>query len=301
MDLPTIGMDKMPPPAAAKNHQLRRDPAGIAKFFFGRTDLSSYGIQCLGLGRAGHSFRQRQHIKKRTLFHFVCVFVCRGEGFFESGQQARTAVKKNTGMLFLPGEWHSYGCKTKGPWQEYWIAFDGQAVRQAHHDGILSARTPLFFPSDPDRVKKLFESGFALLAAPTDEQQRALPGLFHSLLDAMIARPLPAVSSSVPKIIDVVRRSILDHPADDFDFPKMARENGISYSLLRQEFRKANGMPLASFRNQARMNLACKLLGEGHSVKETAFLVGFHDPYHFSRVFRQAYKVPPVKFSRRLQ
>lgn len=279
----------------------RVDDDTVYQFFFGRTDLTSFGIQCLGCGRARRAFRTGQPIRRQVLFHYACVFVAQGEGFFESAHQSRTTVRENQAMLFFPGDWHSYGCGPEGDWLEYWVVFDGSAVRQAHQEGILAEERPLIRPEDARAVTRCFESCVQAAQSPSQRRQERLPGLIHQLLDELLPPHPSQLSSVAAGAVSNVQQIILDNPADELDFRELARQNGVSYSLLRQRFKQATGTSLVSYHNQARMNLACTFLAEGHSVKETALLVGIDDPYYFSRLFRRATGASPTAFIRQLQ
>jgi AraC family transcriptional regulator of arabinose operon len=285
---------------AKRRHPLNRGD-DVYLFFFGRTDLTSFGIQCMGCGRARRAFRMRQLIRRQVLFHYGCVFIAKGEGFFESAHQSRTTVRENQAMLFFPGDWHSYGCGPEGDWLEYWVVFDGLAVRQAHQEGLLSEEHPLLQPEDPRAVRKLFESCVGAAQSPSQRRQERLPGLIHRVLDELLPPHTPQLSSVAADAVSHVQQVILEDPAADLDFRELASRNGVSYSLLRQRFKQATGTSLVSYHNQARMNLACTYLAEGHSVKETALLVGIDDPYYFSRLFRRATSASPTAFIRQLQ
>ena len=261
------------------SNALSRCDGTVYKFFFDRTDLTSLGIQCLGCGRAGRAFRIRQLIEKQRLLHYGCVFVVRGEGFFESTHQPRTAVGANQAMLFFPGDSHSYGCDPGSDWLEYWIVFDGFAIRRAEEKGRLCVKRPLVEVRDPEYVAGLFHACAKAANSALPHDQRRLPGLVHQIMDELISVwEAPKISYFAGEVVGRVQEAIRENPAADFDFKEMARENGVSYSLLRQRFKQAYGLSLVAFRNKARMNLACTFLAEGCSVKDTAARVGFEDP-----------------------
>ena len=298
-----IRMDNMTfkPTSRKRRTTGRGRKDNVYLFFFGRTDLLSFGIQCLGCGRADRDFRMRQLIENRTLLHYVCVFIAEGEGFFESAHQARTKVHENQAMLLIPEERHSYGCNPKGDWTEYWIVFDGQAIRQAHQNGVLSVERPLLEPENPQTVKALFRALIQVAQSSSQRRQKGLPGQVHQLLDELLPSRAPSLSSAAANAVAGVQQILLGDPASDIDFRELACRHGVSYSLLRQRFRQAYGVSLVGYRTQCRMNLACSLLAGGHSVKETASLVGIDDPYYFSRTFHQIIGTSPNTFTKRLQ
>lgn len=280
----------------------RKPIAHTYRFFFARPDLASFGICVLGCGRVDRAFRQRQLIRGRTMLHYSVIFVSRGEGFFESQHQPRVRIGANDGLLLFPEERHSYGCVSDKDWEEYWIAFDGQSVRQAHQEGLFVPEKPLFKPPDVQLVRDLFDACVAAANAQEATVQRRLPGLFHQILDEMLGGGAHATPSPATDALHAVRQAILTAPpAEHLDFRALAHQHGISYSLLRQRFRQTFGVGLTRYHNQTRMNLACTYLTQGHTVKETAILIGFDDPYYFSRLFRSSIGCPPSAFAVKLQ
>jgi AraC-like DNA-binding protein len=296
MDGMTIHMDDMTSGALSECDDT------VYRFFFGRTDLTSFGIQCLGCGRARRSFRMRQLLEKQQLLHYGCVFVAEGEGFFESAHQPRTAIGANEAMFLYPGDWHSYGCAPDGDWLEYWIVFDGNVIRRAPEEGRLCVKRPLVRVRDPEYVTGLFHACAEAADSDSPHEQRRLPGMIHQILDEILP-PGAALklSHSAAEVVSRVQQAIRRNPAEEFDFKELARENGVSYSLLRQRFKQAYGLSLVAFRNQARMNLACTLLAQGCSVKDTAGRVGVEDPLYFSRQFRRIIGAWPTDFRNRLE
>ena len=274
----------------------------VYKFFFGRNDLTSFGIQCLGSGRAGRDFRLNQPIERQLLLHYACVFMAEGEGFFESAHQPRTRIATNEAILFFPDDWHSYGCDAGGDWLEYWIVFDGHAIRRAQEKGRPCVERPLVRVRDPEFVTGLFHACAEAADSGSQRVQKRMPGMIHQILDEILPQGAASqLSHSAEAVVSEVQQAILRNPAQDFDCKELAREKGVSYSLLRQRFKKAYGLPLVAYRNQARMNLACTLLAEGYSVKETAGLVGFEDPLYFSRQFHRVIGAWPTEFRQRLE
>jgi AraC-like DNA-binding protein len=65
--------------------------------------------------------------------------------------------------------------------------------------------------------------------------------------------------------------------------------------LERYVARDFRATPKAWLRKQ-RMESACKLLGEAHSVKDAAYVLSFRHPSHFCREFKRYYGITPSQF-----
>ncbi len=77
---------------------------------------------------------------------------------------------------------------------------------------------------------------------------------------------------------------------------------GVGASQLCRLFRRYQGLSPYQYLLHRKMALAAEwLLDPGALVKEAAAQVGFADPYHFSRCFKQVHRVAPRDFQRSLK
>ncbi len=77
-----------------------------------------------------------------------------------------------------------------------------------------------------------------------------------------------------------------------FTMKDAAAACGVDYRRFRLGFREKTGLPPNAYQLEARMRRARRLLAN-HSVKETATLLGYDDPFLFSRQFKRFFQVPP--------
>ncbi len=74
---------------------------------------------------------------------------------------------------------------------------------------------------------------------------------------------------------------------------------GVSASSFFALFKSVTGRSPMDFFTRLRMQRACELLRDGKlSVKQAAAVLGYQDPYYFSRVFKLVTGIAPVHFSR---
>jgi AraC family transcriptional regulator len=80
----------------------------------------------------------------------------------------------------------------------------------------------------------------------------------------------------------------------------LARASGLSTSHLTALFREHLGSAPMAWLQQQRLELACRLLRNGHlSVVEVAVACGYHDANYFARLFRQRHGCSPAAWRRR--
>lgn len=126
-------------------------------------------------------------------------------------------------------------------------------------------------------------------------------GVFYELMARIeeLGGPSVAPESTYP---EAVRNAIIflrENYADPFNAAQTAAQVGLSQSHLRALFEKWLGESPKQFHTRCRIDQARRLLNEQRlPVFEVAFHVGFTDPHHFSRVFKQVMGVAPSHYGK---
>ena len=76
----------------------------------------------------------------------------------------------------------------------------------------------------------------------------------------------------------------------------LAREAGLSRTVLGERFVRLLGEPPMRYCGRWRLHVAGEMLASGHSAAEVAFAVGFHSEAAFNRAFKRAFGAPPVRW-----
>ena len=87
------------------------------------------------------------------------------------------------------------------------------------------------------------------------------------------------------------------HPAQPWTIAGLAREVGLSRSVLAARFRQYLGEPPMSYLTRWRLQLGAQMLkSSSRSVAETAAEVGYESEAAFNRAFKREWRVPPARF-----
>lgn len=103
----------------------------------------------------------------------------------------------------------------------------------------------------------------------------------------------PLDKEFVRKINELIDKHISD---SDFSVVDITTELAISRSLLHTKMKNLVNMSMGEYMRRKRLNLACRLLREGHNVSETAYKSGFADPNYFSKAFKKYIGKSPTEF-----
>ncbi|MGA8670856.1 MAG: helix-turn-helix transcriptional regulator [Terracidiphilus sp.] len=95
-----------------------------------------------------------------------------------------------------------------------------------------------------------------------------------------------------PRAHEVARRVLAD-PALRLPQTELCQSAGVSVRTLERIFQREVGLDFESWRRQVRLVRAIELLVDGHSVKETAFLVGYQHSSAFLALFRANFATTP--------
>ena len=120
---------------------------------------------------------------------------------------------------------------------------------------------------------------------------RRLAGLIHDELREIESVPLQLPKPRNPMAIEFIR-----HLEDTKNIPSSISQIGISRRSLERNFVLETGMSLGQWVRQWRLLAALRLLGEGQSVSEVAFILEFSSPSSFIAMFRRELGTTPGAF-----
>ena len=148
-----------------------------------------------------------------------------------------------------------------------------------------------------DAAKRLVRFCLADEPPPVLPVKEAMLTLAVSVLRRAMAESSTDRSRARRAVVEQVERYVRERPDRAVSIGEVARQVVLSPNYLTTLFREETGTSLGSYIKRQRIERAKQLLAGGdRSVKEVAFALGFEDPFAFSRAFRRAEGVSPVKY-----
>jgi pimeloyl-ACP methyl ester carboxylesterase/AraC-like DNA-binding protein len=201
---------------------------------------------------------------------------------------------------------HFVSSGTDGPKAEIWCGFLGTANRSEHP--LLAALPPLLTLDVRGGEAQWLDSSMRFLA-----EQNPSPEIVARLAELFVAQAvrdyigrLPPGSKgwlrgladpAVSKALSIIHRRY----AEDLDVEGLAREAGVSRSVLGERFVELLGEPPMRYCARWRMRAAANLLRDGkENTANIAHAVGFNSEAAFNRAFKREYGAPPATWRRRL-
>ena len=113
---------------------------------------------------------------------------------------------------------------------------------------------------------------------------------------------VPPVPLSAPMPRDRRLRRVCDQivaePGDQRDLDELCKIAGMGRRTFTRTFRDETGMAFAMWRQQIRLMAAISMLGEGQSITNIAYEVGYESPSSFTAMFHRVLGVAPSHYGR---
>lgn len=226
----------------------------------------------------------------RLLNEYQMIYIVDGQGYFRSDLHPLIHVDTGSIILIRPGEKHFYYPDEQTGWDEMWVGFKGGEQLERTVSSYFKNGEPVINIGVSDTVCDIYERILSLSKFERCGTQRAICGFIMALLGYVsykAANNIISGSKNLEKIQiaqSILRKNISSHvsPAE------IASGLGMSYSLLREQFKAITGMSMSDFATQQRINHAKKLLSStDKSIMEIAFETGYESMSRFCCSFHQ--------------
>ena len=201
---------------------------------------------------------------------------------------------------------HLVSSGTEGPKAEVWCGFLGTAKDSDHP--LFDALPPLLTLDAGRGEAQWLDSSMRYLAEqqPSSEVVARLAEVFVAQAIREYLTELPGGSNgwlkgltdpAVSRALQVIHNRF----AEDLSVEALAREVGVSRSVLGERFVELIGEPPMRYCTRVRMRVAGNMLREGQTSAKTAYAVGFQSEAAFNRAFKREYGQPPATWRRSLE
>ena len=258
-------------------------------------NLFQYGReQC----ESSHSFGPAK--RNHYLFHYILS----GAGTFLAedarGETKTYSMKAGQGFVIFPGQITTYIADKEHPWEYVWLEFDGLRVKEALDTTTLSMASPVYHAASPS-LRNAMSEEILYIASHSSQSPLHLIGHLYLFLDTLTQsckRTIPIQSS---KMSDYYIKEAITYMEQNFQndisIEDIAHVIGINRSYFGKIFRNTMGKSPQEFLIGYRMFKAAELLKlTTLSVADIGNAVGYENPLHFSRAFKNTYGVSPKKW-----
>ena len=257
------------------------------------------GQACYPLALGYYPEAHGHHMQRRAPDDNLLIYCRAGRGWLECAGE-RVEVGGGDLLVLPKGREHAYGADSQRPWSIYWVHFTSdalQAFNRAYH--IVPEQGPQYIPHNEKGIR-IWEEMYENLSrgySPENLMNTNLC-LYHLIATFVFSQQQNQNSSSPEKAII---RETIDYMKNNLDktirIEDFADLNKYSVSHFSKLFRLTTGMSPIEYFIHLKMQKACQLLyTEDSRVKQIAALLGYDDPYYFSRLFKKYMNTSPETY-----
>ncbi len=236
-----------------------------------------------------------------TRNHYLFHYVISGSGtLFSDDSKGVTQtyhIKSNQGFMIFPNQINTYIADEIIPWEYIWIEFDGLRVKGMLELAGITKDTPVYHARFRE-MREFMMNEMQYIVSNSDSSPFHLIGHLYLFLDYLVRSASGPKITTGSKLRDFYIHEALEYIEhnfqNDISVEKIAEVCGLNRSYFGKIFREAVGKTPQEFILSFRMAKASELLKLTNlSISDIGNAVGYENPLHFSRAFRNIYGIPP--------
>ncbi len=178
----------------------------------------------------------------RTLAEFQVIYITRGRGVFEAGQETHV-VKPGTVMIVFPGVRHFYKPEIEVGWTEYWVGFKGPYADTLREKGFLSPKKPLYEVGLQNSLLAIYAQIFKLVENQQPLYQVRASSLVLTLIAEVLAHARKTLQhSSSEGIVEKAKFFMEENIYREVNLNGFGEMLGVSTSHLNSVFKSYTAM-----------------------------------------------------------
>lgn len=233
--------------------------------------------------------------------NYVLHYITEGKGYLEYKEQ-KIPLQKGDFFLLIPGEVTYYFADTQTPWSYYWLGISG--IKAQEYFNLSSIHETAYLRSPHNKALGNFIRTIVKDAERLDESKASQLHVISQLFELM--HQLNAVSPNLDQETISPSQKLYREAKHLIDIGYNSQAISIQYiadklrvhrSYLSSIFKDFHKISPKEYLLEVRMNRAKELLETtDQPIKIIAYSVGYLDPLHFSKAFRQYYDCSPSQY-----
>ncbi|MGN0592891.1 MAG: AraC family transcriptional regulator [Ruminococcus sp.] len=233
--------------------------------------------------------------------HFLFHYVISGTGIlmvYDSKGDTKTySVKSMQGFMIFPGQITTYIADQELPWEYVWLEFDGLRVKSILEAAGLTKDAPVYRAKSKSLREDMMNE-MLYITRNRNSSPFHLIGHLYLFLDYLARSSAGMHIQQGSQLRDFYIHEALtfiEHNfQNDISVEDIASVCGLNRSYFGKIFKQAVGKSPQEFLLSYRMAKAAELLKLTQlSIGDISNAVGYENPLHFSRAFKNIYGISP--------
>ncbi len=238
--------------------------------------IPDFNSQDLKIEFCGYHKCEKSHafgpaVRDCYLVHF-CIS---GKGYFTNALGNHT-VKTGEFFVIKPEEITTYIADKDDPWEYVWIAFSGKEAKIFNEN----VSTMQIDKNEILEIKNLVENNTT--------NPLAFKSIIYKVM-LLVSNESFSSTDTIAKIKQYIKFNYMD----DLSLNRLSKIFGYERTYLYRIFKKNTGSGIKEYVTKIRMNKAKSFLEKGYTVVDTACIVGYTDPFNFSKAYKNYFGHSP--------
>ncbi|MGN0181819.1 MAG: AraC family transcriptional regulator [Candidatus Ornithomonoglobus sp.] len=239
--------------------------------------------------------------------HYLFHYVISGTGTLmaqdSSGITQTYHIKSRQGFMIFPGQITTYIADTELPWEYIWVEFDGLRVKGIIESAGFTKDSPVYRAHSEDLREEMARE-MLYIKDNKDASSFHLIGHLYLFLDYLLRSAFAPAVPNGSKLRDFYVHEAVEYIEknfqNDISVESIAAVCGLNRSYFGKIFKETMGKSPQEFLMDYRMIKAAELLKLTKlSVGDIGNAVGYKNPLHFSRAFKNVYGISPREWRNR--
>jgi AraC-like DNA-binding protein len=231
--------------------------------------------------------------------YYAIQLMTAGSMYFQRGSGNAVEISKPTFFWTDRKSHYKYGPGATGSWDHNWISFTGDTANLYYLELLESLAPQGYIPvSNADHLLRAFHDLLQAIHVRSSDHFTQIHKLNRVLVRVDEGKPSNIqYDAKIKAVIDAIDAK----PEANYDFHRLAHENGYSYSNFRRLFNEIADTPPQRYLLARRMQKAAEhLLQTTESVQAVGFHYGYDDPARFTKAFKKHHGLAPRDYRQRI-
>lgn len=261
--------------------------------YLSQRQIASIFVQDVGFQSCAPNHGWGPNFRDYYLMHYIIS----GEGYYIFNG-TKYHLHAGDAFLIYPLKTACYYADLDNPWEYYWVGFNGNDAKILLSLTEFTLESPVLSVLSNDILELFLQIYNA--KGPNAYHSTRMAGYLYLMLSYFMETAqnnrTPA-ETCMQDNLKTAQEYIIKHYQDEITVEELAEITGISRSWLYRCFKQLTGLSPNEYLTNYRIERAKILLQNStHTIKQTAYSVGFKDELYFSKIFKRMTGKSPSEY-----